>query len=297
MHAYLTLLLWGRLYFCKGPHVAYWPCTVFTRSMCDAPACLLVYLFVCTFENMRAKACLADTQWWRWVGLSILLPRALVPQTITNRILKCCAAEHGRPSAWPQDYEFNARNSHLCCPAVLGQSRRQAVTGTSASILASGMEHVKVPSIVTKADAWLWEMHPIRHPLPLFKTFTQFMQSTCCLYTFNAAFQQLQCYQHIDNRWTRAIEENSLSPGLSDTHNGYGISPFCWCPSSAIKIVSKLPCFPDSQGYRTDAVPGDNLGNQECTICFSHNKGPTETLSIRMSKRHVHAHAHSVFRR
>lgn len=135
------------LYFCKGPHVAYWPCTVFTHSVCDTLACLLVYLFVCTFENMRAKVCLADTQWSRWVGLSILLPRALAPQTITNRILKCCAAVHGRPSAWPQDYEFNAHNSHLCSPALLGQSRCQAVTGTSAAILASRMEYVKVPSL------------------------------------------------------------------------------------------------------------------------------------------------------
>lgn len=53
-------------------------------------------------------------------------PRALVPQTITNRILKCRAAVHGRPSARPRSYGLEARNSRLCSPALLRQSSCQA---------------------------------------------------------------------------------------------------------------------------------------------------------------------------
>lgn len=135
------------LYFCKGPHVVCWPCAVFTHSVCDTPVCVLVYLFACIFENMCAEVYVACTQRWRWVGLRILPPRALVPQTIANRILKCCAAVHGRPSAWPQNYEFKAHNSHLCSPALLRQFFCQAITGTSASILASRNEYQKVPPV------------------------------------------------------------------------------------------------------------------------------------------------------
>lgn len=83
------------LYFCKRLRVACWPCAVYTRLVRHACVCahifvVCVWLVLCTcVHKCTQDACrwwIRD-HWWRWVSLSRLLPRALVPQTVTNSIL------------------------------------------------------------------------------------------------------------------------------------------------------------------------------------------------------------------
>ena len=90
MHAYLRLVLWGRLFiFAKGCNVACWPCAVYTRLVRHVCVCVLIYLlFACGWFFVCVHKCTQDAcPWWiqdHW--WSRLLPRALVPQTVTNSV-------------------------------------------------------------------------------------------------------------------------------------------------------------------------------------------------------------------
>lgn len=74
--------------------------------------------------------------------------------------------------------------------------------------------------------------------------------------------------------WRKSTVTGSFWHSLRLTHLGVPVMSH----SSGIKIVSKLSCFPDSWGYLTHTVPGDHLGNQVCTICFSHYQSQRDQL-------------------
>lgn len=82
----------------RSPHAASWPYNVCAHSLCDK--CVFVcsvfsrvhflvfaYVLECLQEACCAQSCI--WRWlWRWVSVSKLLPQALVPDTVTNRILR-----------------------------------------------------------------------------------------------------------------------------------------------------------------------------------------------------------------
>lgn len=101
MHAYLRLVLWGRLFiFAKGCNVACWPCAVYTRLVRHVCVCVCSYicclravgsLYVCI--SARRMHALGGSRTTGEAGSSLGLLSHRQLQTVSQEVL-CC-------HAWP----------------------------------------------------------------------------------------------------------------------------------------------------------------------------------------------------